>query len=636
MNLARSVGSLIVLLLLGVALVGCDIAGSARLSGTPIGGSGSGEDLDESSSENIVAYFYAERPVKGLLYSCAVSGIASITGPTDENGKFVCPRNTVATFFVGVEGVATIRLGQVPLEIFGDGILGDSVQTALITPATLLGTGVDERRRAVVNMFNLLATLDKSPTDPAARKQAIIDLDSAVITYAVSRPSWSVLAAEDFDATPSGYAAKLKNLATEIQANAAYPLRLNGEALTPLEATAIAKAALLRARSGLYRTTIANDNSLFGDYSINGQFLVGHDGRASGFASVYEVTRSGSVTSVSFSVLDLAASSKVLADGALQDFLFSGSSGQVDFFGSFVNDRIWGLSRLCQPESFNLRVPALYCSTSSDNGGFSTEDAGKYRGVGTHEGQLFISRPSEVLPDVDLDKLPVNYLPRTFEMSLTRYSGITRSSLSNVDYSPVGTSAQKAVFGSLTPLVEKLRYTVMPNGDIVSDVDTDCESLSIVDGLYYDAGNNREYLIGRVANAFEVDIKRTESSPVDLRSYITFQIAVMDQAHPYFGLSVGFPSLYRTGLHPMVLEERGGNLRSKSCDPKASAACTHVIEWFNDLIFLRDIATIEAANRDDPRLPGLYRDLPYYGQVLGNAQVDGAGGICPALPAPSP
>lgn len=620
-------------LLLGFLLAGCDIQAEQRLTDDPIGGNPPGT-LDETSDENIVAYFYAGKPVKGLVYSCGLNGLVQYTGSTDENGRFVCPRDTTASFFVGVALRSTMKIGQVDLGIFGGPSVPGNRNFVVITPGTLYGTTSSGSRAEVANIFNLLHSLDTSFA--GQRLQAIIDLEQNMLSDLIEKPEFASIVAAKITRSISDFDGYLKPLVLAI--NTTHPLvlatqRPEAPTLGSIESVDVANAALLRAREGLYRSNStmldSKDSAVFFGTA---EFMVGADGFAKGFTVTQEYFPSTSTSIYTLSILDLVSGARVLADGSLQGFSFGfGTSKQLDLFGTLVNDALVGESRLCNPDSPNATVPAMFCSMDPLKGGYTLLDAGVFESALEFDGELFVGMPVSGRPDIDLDNLPQNYLPRTYELGLSRYTDIDIGDMigaSSANYDGVG--EEKEVFGTLEALPGGIRYTLMPNGDVVSDRDSDCRKLALVGGLYEDADGTREFLIGRVGNVFKVELLNTDT-PEDPNDkfevgYLDFYLNILDPAHPNYGFTAGVSAFNRQGLHQMVLVEKGldkDDIRSKSCDPTASAVCNHKVEWFNSVLYQKDVVAIDNATPSDVTAADRanYKNVVYYGQVTGNTRV---------------
>ncbi len=633
---------------LSVALSGCDIPADIRLTGDPINAPGDGEDLDPALPANIAAYFYAGRPVDGLIVVCGVSGQPLVIGKTNVDGRFVCPRAATATFHVGVAGENTLSLGSVALDIFGKSEDADRRNNVTITPSTLYGTATDGDRNEVTNVFNLLTSLDTG-VNRAGKSQPTIILTGEVHAALVAAPEFGAL---DLAGTSANFATALETLINRIIDTAALAdpvvnldlvladARPADPVLSSAEALALANASLWRARAGLYRSsTLARDSTANSIFFVTTSMMVGNNGIPAGFAITDEIFAGGAQTSTLLTMDTSTSTStapRILVDGTLENIFFatSGPGGSLlGITGSLINDAVYGQPRLCNPDSPNHRVPLAYCTASSADDGFSILDYGKFESVSNaYTGDFYLGRVAESLPDIDLDLLPANHLPRTFEMSFSRYTDVSRAEF--LDAALEGVSADKTDFGLLASPPQTLRYTLLPNGDIVSDVDADCAAVDLVDGRYHDLnGNTTEFLIGRVGVIFTAETPSAipDEAPTT-ETYLDLQLSVMDEGHPQYGFAVGYPTLVRP-IFPMVLKLSTDELLPKIASCQAGT-CTEKIEWFNDYVYFRDVYLPDVASSDETADNLLYTNNIYYGQVTGNEQIHTGGAVCPALPPP--
>lgn len=627
MNTLRCAVAWVLSSLLVLTLAGCDIKEDIRYNPdtTPIGGGGGG-DLDEQSDDNVAAFFYAGKPVRGLLYSCSRSNVVEYNGETDNNGKFVCPRDTTASFFVGKVRTRTLKLGQVDLSIFGISSSPAKRVNVVITPATLYGTSTLGSKWEVQNIFNLLLSLDVR----TAGTESIVNLDANMMQVLSELEDFEVLATlgDRIGTNPSVFNTALINVTNEL-ADQGVRLRHLEDSGSPtlgtVAAVDAADAALLRARAGLYRTNTTMLESLDAAIFIGTtEFMVGAGGVAAGYAITEEYSSANSTTTYLLNILTLNEDARVLPDGNLEGFSFGSVPRQLDFFGTLINDAIWGETRLCRSDSPNEFVPEVYCKTPEEEGGFTQLDAGSFESSLGFAGDLFIGQPLSSRPDVDLELLPADYLPKTFEAELQRYTDIQFGDLWNSSYDESG--EDKAAFGPLAAMPDdvpkKIRYTLLPNGDVVSDVDNDCQTVEVAAGHYQDiADGSREFLIGRVGSVLE----STPAGSASPRKYVEFYLNVVDADHPNFGFSLGLPSLYRSGLHGILLEVTGNFLRSKRCDPATGGTCTHVIEWFDNVRYAQEVYAFDRTTSALTPVDALnYKNVPYFGQVLptGNKAVE--------------
>lgn len=147
-----------------------------------------------------IATQFLDEPVVGLNYQCN-----SIEGVTDEDGVFLCPNNSVASFFLkSASGNKKIELGKYRVKTLGNPSDGSPVKLNLVaTPEDLVaqidGAVIDNKQ--LTNILRLLQALDSDGSSPNRVINRIV-LDSkdkfAIDELATSVPL-TVFAADDFD-----------------------------------------------------------------------------------------------------------------------------------------------------------------------------------------------------------------------------------------------------------------------------------------------------------------------------------------------------------------------------------------------------------------------------------------------------
>lgn len=619
-------------------LNGCDIAGEARLGGGPING---GSDLDPDDPDNIRAYFYTDRPVVGLRYSCTRSGAVPIVGVTGSNGDFVCPRNRTVSFFVG--DPEELKLGQIELSIYGAQAPSDSSlesrANVAITPGTLEGTAVDGgtvlstdvKTNRVANIFNLLATFNIYPLseggvplaldrqDKIVLADEVYDGDVIELHQALSNAGVALL---NLSLEPISFGELIQDMAADIEALPGIQLRLGGAALPGLDARAQASTAIKAARAGLYTYTPSTLAATIYDVDdgnsarfLNATFgvLVGRRGHTTGMGYYWEIDRTiADAVEQVFAGMALQPGTGINADGTIRDnFTFASEDGEGITItqGRLVNDILYSNLFRLDPDD-NFLVPAAYVVSSEDLGGFVSLDD-RYSG----QAQMARNPALELLPDIDLDLIPAGTLPAFVRIQYKSYpDGLTLTDAQRAD--------ALAVAGEVPPPpCPNSRYTgcvparlidinILPNGDIVSDVDGDCTAVHDAGNYYEDVSGTREYLVGQAANVFQTGT----DVPV---TYLTVFVSVLDPGHPDFGLQIGVeqPIDAPFGLSPMVYDTDAGILRSKVCDPE-DGECDTAIEWFNTKVFYDDVFSVVASllgtAPDDGVTPDSYFRLPGY------------------------
>lgn len=622
---------LLSLALLAILGSGCDIAADVDI-GDPINGGPA--NLDPDDPANIRAYFYAGRPVVGLRYSCARAAAVPITGVTGSDGDFVCPRDRRVSFFVGDPD--ELKLGEVDLKIFGEIAPGednlDSRANVTITPATLLGTNVDGADvtdvsdRRVANIYNLLASFNLVPLDADENPLVLDRQDKIILVDPLRFADFEVdpqslhkalsdagVALLDLD-NESTFISAIRDMATEIEALSYIQLRLAGSVLEFSDASSLAEKSIRAARAGLYiYTPTLFDTDDSGDFTMQASFgiLVGRLGHTTGLG--YYWTTDGSNESAvinEFEHMALQSDTGFAADGTLRDdFTFATDGGEgITITGSLVNDILYSAQGLLDFET-NNKIPHTYEVSSDDLGSFVSLDD-------RFEAQAQLARvPSvELLPDVDLDVLPETTLPAFIRIAYKYYPD--GAAVTDTQRAQALDAANELVY----PPCSASRYTtcvasrildinVLPNGDIVSDMDGDCEPVSDAGAYYEDADGDREYLVGQAGSAF-------------LQGgvgYLTLLVSVLDPDHPDYGLQIGVQQPFDSPkpLSPVVLDTTDGILRNKVCDPE-DGVCDEPIEVINTIGFYQEVFRPVVLASGGPPVEendDLFRKPNYFGLV---------------------
>lgn len=576
-----------------LVLGGCDIAPEQTIAGTPVNLPET--DLDPDDAQNIAAYFYLDKPVVGLNYSCEGATALPITGKTDSEGRFVCPRSTTAAFYVGTL-TERLWLGGVKLNIFGLPEDEDRRNHVVITPSTLYGTTADASRNELPNIYNLLTALDLGGAD-ARPKIHLQHLSVDVNEYAAPYlESLSLLS------SPDAFAVAAEPMLRALVDEHSIALVNGGFMLPESVVIDLTDRALRRSRAGLYRTavpTTATDVVTGRSVTNTVQVMVGRNGTVTGLSSVLLLTgTSPSTADIGLKLLSLEPAASLSAGGVLSGFEFRSATNEVlTLSGRLVNDMLYGTDRQLDVEQ-NTDIPSNYV--------YSEQDVGQFVFDGTLTGDGSLYRSAFSLPDVPLeifgsdgtpDYSPGTFLPLDFAIFYQGYDeGVQASSEERDD---------PARLVDQPPLL----FRVQADGDIVSDVNGDCSEVNPVGGgELRDAGGQREYLIGQVGSVFEAD---------DGVVYMTFLLAVYETGHPLWGFTFGTASLF-TELVPVVLNTQTGELRSKRCPP--GETCTERLEWANDAIFGEQVYGVDLANgaapeSDPERDNDLYRRSDYLGKI---------------------
>lgn len=572
--------------------------------------------------EEIYARFTAGVPVEGLIFTCGLH-----KGVTDSRGGFFCPRDSTVTFRVGDPLASSMAIGDVDLKIYGSPSSSYRRTTATVNPGTLHGTRVDGAYRPVLNAFNLLHSIDVGPAGPAQRIVLDDDLRQRLgilgeFDVLVAAGDGITLSGAQFDTYLAAVVQALSDAGRTPRHLAESGQRTLGVAL----ASTNADVAMLKGRAGLYRSARSMVDAEGSEVLVGmTEFLLNSEGRASGYAISEVFAAANSTSGYQMQVLPLGAGAQVRASGRLDSFVYGSGSASFALFGSFVNDALWGESQLCQPAVPLDDIPAEYCEAQAESGGFSLLDAGVFEHSAGFQGEVFLWRLAGMAVEDELSSLPAGYLPKTFEADLGRYSDIQHGDLMN----PVldGPDDDKAAFGPVLGMTRAIRYTLMPSGDVVSDADGDCQLPELVGGQYRDSQDGSpEFLIGHTGRVLAA-VPVGHSLP---EQYIEFFLNVVDSGHPDFGFTLGIGALFREGLSPIVLDTSSDAIRSMKCDPASRTLCTAVVEWFDNVMFARDVLSVDGTTSTLTPVDAVnYRSVPYFGQVLGNRAVVVAGsGAC--------
>lgn len=588
------------LTLLSLLATGCDIAGEARI-GDPI--NPPVVDLDPDLDENLAGFFYLDRPVVGLRYKCtATTLIFPIVAATNTDGRFVCPRVSTITFFVGSEAEPLV-LGTLELSIFG-GVDQDTGgrNYVTVTPSTLYGTTADGELNEVANIHNLLTALDVG----GGARQAVITL-SAPLHEALGDAGLGSTLPITLSMEPDDFVDAVEPLLALVNAEDAIDLLMGGVMLPgsgPGSAPTLASAAIQRSRYGLYRQVLLlAQNTSTEQVGASVRILLARNGHMSGIATAVRASSGGGT--IAMNNYQLAPGASILANGVLSGVTFNAGPGQsLAFAGRLVNDTVWARFGGANPLDAvtNPRIPEQYIYSASDLGSFTLNG-------GELTGDASLTRVVESQPDVELDVLPGEdpvmdgtlftdnspgaYLPLDLALTFRGYKDGRYVS-----------PADKPTPAALGPTTTTLRLTILENGDIVSDVDGDCRKVdpeAMIGTQYYDADGTPEYVIGQVGGVFEAEET----------AYITLLLAIYEPAHPQYGLTLGMEAMGMQ-LNPVVLNTRTGKLVNKLCG--TAAGCTLLNEWFNDVVF-NTILRGDILDGDPATNTDIYKVETYYGRV---------------------
>lgn len=616
--------------LLAMGLDGCR-GPSAQISGQPLNSISTVQTLDPEKAENVAVYFFTDHPVHGLNFYCISNGAVVVQSMTDVVGRAVCPRASAITFYLGdLSQSAVMTLGSIDLKIFGatSSSASDARNYVAVTPSLFFGSVANSSNNSVANIFNLLYALDDLPAAsvPASSARHIIQLQEDPQFANIHKMLARVILAhpelftqhgsEPLSLTPANFAtlflqplvsylnADNATLATDRQiqfVNSGNSMSLNpGDAGYLLN---VVDNAITASRAGIYRAASSAIQDSTGKLAMTPAaiWMVTRHGDVQGMGLDVAVDTTVTPAVLTYSNMNMLAGAKVGSDGQLLgvDMLNDAGTFQMNFTGGMVNGFVWSTKTDLQ-SSQNPLVPGSYTEQDNDIGNILADKPSIVAtGSGVFNGP-FAARPGEAtLPDIDISSLN-GVLPLTLRISLKAYkNGI------------LATDAERTNSADwVIPPVSSLQFTIQPNGEIDSDLDTNCNPL----GVSYSNGSltdvksgNPEYVIGQVGPVF----KDSSGNP-----YITLLFAVYgSRTQPAYGLTLGFNGEYNPA-QAVVYDVKDQKIISKSCSPATIDTCTPP-EWFNDYVFTRYVMGphIEQGISLDPLARSLQSGYYYIGRM---------------------
>lgn len=148
-----------------------------------------------------VATQFLDEPVVGLNYECN-----SIAGVTDDDGVFLCPNNSVVSFFLkSASGNKKIELGKYRVKTLGSAVDGSPILklNLIATPEDLVaqadGAAIDNKQ--LTNILRLLQALDSDGHSPNRVINRIVldSKDKFAIDELATSVSLTQFATDDFD-----------------------------------------------------------------------------------------------------------------------------------------------------------------------------------------------------------------------------------------------------------------------------------------------------------------------------------------------------------------------------------------------------------------------------------------------------
>lgn len=483
------------------------------------------EVLANCTGDNCVVGQFLDEPVSGLNYRC--DNVVSVTSAT---GTFSCPNNSVATFYLKAkEGKREIVLGSVKISRIVSVTGFQAVKVLQITPRDFVDNGrlIDDlteptsRVTQIINTLRFLQAMGEPASVfsgsnsrihiPEERKVAIDQLENDF--------SFALFASSNFDeliapvlsrVVTGGVTLPTSTQAIErfqhsmrmVQAGVyeASPQVFSG--FVDLEKESLHDVGVV-GQSGPTRT---DGNIKSSDKALEGFLLMlDRDGKSLGFGLEWlnTVYSSSANPEVPLSVSDLPLKSNSTditpigdnlgfkMSGLIRpDFAFRvGAAGTAENLGKVV------ITGGMMENGFMLGHPVFYRNLFglSDSEPVADSKIGKWTrynasNVPTYTGNATIQRYRTLDPYLDpkiwktMETVPVGERP-VFPLHL-------RITMRN--------NKTDGACGISGCTVGNLDFTILANGNIVSDINRDCSPLS-ADGSYRDGSGQQEYRLGAVA-----------------------------------------------------------------------------------------------------------------------------------------
>lgn len=504
-----------VLLGLTALLAGCS-GGSANLS-SPILGPDPNTDCTKKPALCTTMVFYDD-PVENLRYECGVN-----KGLTDSEGRFTCPMGLNVLFYLGAN--KEVKLGSMKVAtseainhakdkyVFKDWVMPiDLVRAESPTDSSTCGS--DSAWKA--NVLRLLRSLDHD--------QKPFNAQEAENRIKIPKEELDITLASHFNADvpvkefkPCDFASMalfethfgntagsvLTTLNTVLTEDAVANNELNREdGGSLLASAAYATARFEEAR----RQLLGGTYSIIGPIDLTGvgvtlpttashQFIVDRSGVPFGFGLLRRVPETGPVSNLNitydpFYFPQLPDTESLFAeDGTLTNFVFetrpeatnTNAIGKLTLSGRMINNQIW-------PFASNYNGSGI-TPTSSDLGKWSEKNSSNENvsdsqgGVGVHM----------------LAALPVNL------SDSAGWNSVVASPVAPALMGATHYALQLDYTDTTRKTLDTLPITILRNGAVVTDLDSDCSLPDAVtsDGDaadFLDVGGQQEYRIGVIGS----------------------------------------------------------------------------------------------------------------------------------------
>lgn len=507
------------------------------------------DDLETTTTcqekEFCIATQFLDEPVVGLNYRCN-----SVEGITDDDGIFLCPNNSVATFFLkSSTGTRTIELGKHRVRTLGSPTSSSPIKLNLVvTPQDLVVETDDSASSALDNtqlnnILRLLQSLDSDGHTPnrAINRIVIDSKDKFAIDALSSNIVLSQFANKEFDQLLQPMFDKLP---TKSLSN-----------ITDKQAMARFQESLIGINAGIYEVlpTFARDtdntyNGMFGRWlnsdlhsMVSMFFLVDRDGKTIGNALEWQKTLTATELDTSLVFSDMII--KTVA----QDLFFASSEPLFSSKGAVTNNFV--LNSL-QGDKIKVTRGVLNKSNMSSGsaayrrayGLLETQEVDQTKlGAWQRESAAGNTQVSSGTLSLQKTRTPNMYLDavhwRTKDNIAVGEKPIFPLHLKMT----VRDSNTTAACGSLGCLLGEMGITILENGNIITDRNNDC---SVVDAVSLkDAVNVEEQRLGFVASVL---VDRTQQTltesliaPVMLVGDWAKRLPSSDPWAKYYGLHLG-------------------------------------------------------------------------------------------------
>lgn len=462
--------------------------------------------------EYCIATQFLDEPVVGLNYRCN-----SVESITDEDGVFVCPNNSVVTFFLkSSNGTRTIELGKHRVRTLGNpNDEGELVQLNLVvTPQDLLvetdGSNIDNTQLS--NILRLLQALDSDGHSPnrAINRIVIDSKDKFAIDNLSANIVLSQFASEDFDKLLQPMFDKLA------------PKSLSN--VTANQAMARFQDSLISINAGIYEVlpalAVETDgiyNGMFGRWlnsdirsMVSMFFLIDREGKTIGNALEWqkELTNTQLDSNLVFS--------EMVIKTAPQDLFFASSEPVFSSKGVVTNNFV--LNNL-QGDKIKVTQGVLNKTNISSGSAAYRRAYGLIETQEVDQKQLGVWQRESAIGNTQISNGTLSLQKtRTPNMYLDSVHWRTKDNVA-IGEKPIFPLHLKMVLRdsditaactSLGCLLGEIGITILENGNIITDRNNDC---SIVDPITLkDAANTEEQRLGFVASVL---VDRTQQTPTE-------------------------------------------------------------------------------------------------------------------------